>query len=202
MINADLIVSSIVQVVLFSMIPLIWWLFTARKQESFFKWIGLKKPIVVGSKIKFIMIILGVAGAYVLLMVLVMTLLIGDTDTANNQFSDQGWKALINIFFYAIIQTGLSEEILFRGFLGKRLIHLLGFVGGNTVQALLFGFMHGLPFGLITGNLMVGLILTLLPGAIGWIEGWLNEKYASGSIAPSWIIHSLMNIVSALSSAI
>ena len=37
------IISSVMQIILFSLIPLIWWLITARKRESFFKWIGLKK---------------------------------------------------------------------------------------------------------------------------------------------------------------
>ena len=42
-----------------------------------------------------------------------------------------------------MIQTGLSEEILFRGFLGKRLIAKFGFAVGNVVQGLLFGTLHG-----------------------------------------------------------
>lgn len=82
-----------------------------------------------------------------------------------------------------------------------KVIHVLGFVGGNTVQAFLFGLMHGLPFGLYTGNLLVTFLLTLLPAIMGWVEGWLNEKYASGSIVPSWILHSTMNLLSAISSA-
>ena len=30
------IISSVMQIILFSLIPLIWWLITARKKESFF----------------------------------------------------------------------------------------------------------------------------------------------------------------------
>lgn len=37
------IISSIMQIILFSFIPLIWWLVIDRKKESFLKWIGLKK---------------------------------------------------------------------------------------------------------------------------------------------------------------
>lgn len=36
-------ISSILQIILFSLIPFIWWLTTARHKESFFSWIGLKK---------------------------------------------------------------------------------------------------------------------------------------------------------------
>ena len=38
------VVSSVVQIILFALIPFIWWLVTARKKMNFFKWIGLKKP--------------------------------------------------------------------------------------------------------------------------------------------------------------
>ena len=34
-------VGAIAQVLVFSLIPFIWWLITARKKESFFSWIGL-----------------------------------------------------------------------------------------------------------------------------------------------------------------
>jgi hypothetical protein len=56
--------------------------------------------------------------------------------------------------------------------------------------------------GLVTGNVLVTFLLTILPGTIGWVEGWLNEKYASGSIVPSWLMHSIMNILSGIGSAL
>ncbi len=37
------IISSIMQIFLFSLVTLIWWLATARKKELFFSWVGLKK---------------------------------------------------------------------------------------------------------------------------------------------------------------
>lgn len=200
-IMVELLVSSVVQVIFFSFIPLMWWILTDRKKENYFKWIGLKKPIIKGSVIKLLLIIMAVSATYMFLMLIIMTQLMGDVDTATTQFANKGWSTLPRILIYAIIQTGLSEEILFRGFLGKRLINSFGFVTGNTVQAFLFGAMHGLPFGLVTGNVLVAIILTLIPGSVGWLEGWLNEKYASGSIVPSWIIHSVLNILSALSMA-
>lgn len=198
----SILVSAIVQLITFSIVPLIWWFITARNKQNFFHWIGLKKPIIKGSVIKFILTMIIVSGIYMLLMMSVMTQLLTDIDTATTQFDGQGLSAIWYILIYAVIQTGLSEEILFRGFIGKRLIHRFGFVGGNTVQAILFGLIHGIPFGLVTGNVTVTIVLILIPGTIGWIEGWLNEKYASGSIIPSWIMHASMNILSALSSAL
>lgn len=37
----NILINTIIQIVLFSLIPLIWWVVTGRK-ESFFLWIGLK----------------------------------------------------------------------------------------------------------------------------------------------------------------
>ena len=196
------IINSIIQVIFFSIIPLIWWLVTARKKESFFKWIGLKKIVINGSMLKFITLILIISVGYIFLISIIMSELVSKTDIATNQFYKQGWVALPSILFYAVIQTGLSEEIFFRGFLGKRLINKYNFLVGNTVQAIMFGLLHGIPFGFATNNILVTILLTLLPGAFGWFQGWINEKYSSGSIIPSWIIHSLMNILSALSFAL
>ena len=38
-------IGAVTQVLLFSLIPLAVWFVTARKKESFFSWIGLKKPV-------------------------------------------------------------------------------------------------------------------------------------------------------------
>ena len=44
----ELIISSvttmIVNLVVFSLLPIIWWFFRHRKEEKFFKWIGFFKP--------------------------------------------------------------------------------------------------------------------------------------------------------------
>lgn len=198
----SMMLSAIIQVILFSIIPFIWWFVTARKKENFLRWIGLKKPVIEGSLIKLISLIVIVSVVYILLMSIIMTQLMGDINTATSQFSDQGIKSLPAILVFAIIQTGLSEEIFFRGFLGKRFIRRLGFKVGNTIQAFLFGIMHGLPFGLATGNILITILLTLLPAIIGWMQGWMNERCSSGSIIPSWITHAIMNILSALSTAL
>lgn len=198
----DILSNAIFQVVLLSFIPFIWWFISARKKETFFRWIGLNKPVIKGSLMKLISLIVIVAVVYSLLMLIIMTQLMGNTDTATSQFSNQGWKAVPSILIFAVIQTGLSEEIFFRGFLGKRFINRFGFKVGNTIQAVLFGLIHGIPFGLITGNVLITILLILLPGSIGWLQGWINERRSSGSIIPSWITHAIMNIISALSTAL
>ena len=37
-------IGAVVQVLLFALVPLIFWYITSRKETSFFAWIGLKKP--------------------------------------------------------------------------------------------------------------------------------------------------------------
>ena len=196
------IISAIIQLILFSLIPFIWWHKTYRKDEKFLHWIGLKKPVIKESKLKLILITLIISAGYIFFTSIVINTFMKSSSMTSNQFYKKGWSALPSILFYSVIQTALSEEILFRGFLGKRLINKFGFIIGNTIQAIGFGLLHGIPFGIITGNVLVTILLTLLPGALGWSEGLLNEKCSEGSIVPGWILHSIMNILSALSAAL
>lgn len=198
----EMLINSLFQVIAFSILPLLWWFLTARKSEGFFAWIGLKKPIIKSPVRKPLFITVITFGACIFLTAIVMNQFMTDIDTATTRFDNQGLGALPQILLYSVIQTGLSEEILFRGFLGKRLIRRLGFIGGNTIQALLFGLLHGLPIGIATGNILLTVLLTIFPGTMGWVEGYINEKYASGSIIPSWVLHSIVNILSSLGMAL
>ena len=108
-------------------------------------------------------------------------------------------QLLLGGLAWGLIQTGLSEEILFRGFLGKRLIHKFGFITGNITQALLFGLLHGVMFFSAVG-LAVAVFITMFSGFIGWGMGYINEKHANGSILPSWLIHGVGNVVVAVCS--
>lgn len=192
------IVNSVIQILLFSLIPFIWWLVTARKKCNFFEWIGLKK--IKGFKEhKTILWILIVLAAFLLLSVF-MLISVRGMETATSEFSGLGASAIPAILVYAIFNTALPEEILFRGFLLKRVASKFNFTAGNTVQSVLFGLMHGVMFFLVAGPLKAVLIV-LFTGVIGWFMGYLNEKKAGGSIIPSLIIHSTANIFSGLCSA-
>lgn len=193
-------IGALLQLVLFALIPFIWWLVSARKRESFFSWIGLKRVQFTGKLRVTLLITLGAVACYGLLTKLVMASVPEGITTAGSNFAGMGIAALPAVFVYGFIRTGLSEEIVFRGFLLKRISGRWGFSAGNIIQALLFGALHGVPFGLATHNMLVTLIMTLLPGAFGWFQGWLNEKRAGGSIIPSWLLHGIINtVVAALS---
>ena len=189
--------SSVAQALLFTLIPFLTWLITARKKQSFLAWIGLKKPCCAKPEMM-LLISAAAAAAYILAMMFCLRFLPAGVTTAGAQYAGQGISALLPVLFYAFVRTALSEEILFRGFLLKRIRHRLGFKIANAIQSILFGLMHGLPFGLTTKSVGVFLLLTILPGLFGAYQGWLNEKRCNGSILPSWLLHSCMNLVTAM----
>lgn len=197
----NLLISALVQVCAFSLVPFIGWLVTGRK-ENFFKWIGLKKPQWNGKTSKVCLSTVCAAVIYSLVMFFVMNQFMAGVETATSQFNGMGLAAIPSVLIYALIQTSLSEEIFFRGFLGKRLINKFGFVVGNSIQAICFGLLHGVPFFMATNNVAVLILVTLLPTAVGFFMGYLNEKMSEGSIIPSWITHGLLNILSALVSSL
>lgn len=191
-------INSIVEILLFSLIPLIWWLITARKETGFFKWIGLKRPKDTKENKTFIWI-LAIIICFCVLSAF-MLILVKGTQTATSQFEGLRFSALPAILVYAILNTALPEEILFRGFLLKRFSSKFGFTAGNIIQSMLFGLMHGIMFFSVSGMIKVILII-LFTGSIGWFMGFVNEKKADGSIIPSWMIHAAANIFSAICSA-
>lgn len=190
--------SSIVQIILFAVIPFICWIITAKKRLNFFQWIGLKTSEAGNSKKLYIWIICTIVGFW---MVGEFSLyLLKDAQTATSNFAGKGIQAIPSIIIYAVFHTALSEEILFRGFLLKRIAARFGFQIGNTVQALLFGLLHGAMFLSEVGFIKAGL-LVLFTASIAWTMGYLNEKKAGGSIYPGWFIHGVTNILSGLVAA-
>lgn len=72
-----------------------------------------------------------------------------------------------------------------------------GFGIGNFIQALLFGLLHrAILFTALNTFLVISIII--FSALAGWMIGYVNEKLGNGSILPSWLIHSLMNISSSL----
>lgn len=189
-------IDTLVQLVLFSIIPVLWWFISARKKENIFSWVGLTTPKFANKTKTLIVSFLSFAlllasGMYIVFTFENKALL------ANAKFSGLGLSGIMPILLYAVFQTGLCEEILFRGFLNKRISNKLGFSIGNTVQAILFGLLHGIA---LIGSVNVPIIVLLITftSVVGWLMGYLNEKLGNGSIIPSWIIHSLMNIISSM----
>jgi len=190
------IASSVLQIVLFATIPFIWWFATARKQQKFSQWIGLKK--MESGKKTFLAIII-VSAASLLLGALTLYTTRG-IETAASEFAGLGIKAIPAIAVYAAFNTAFPEELLFRGFLLKRLENRFGFHGANLTQAVLFGLLHGVMFFSLVGAIKAILII-MFTGAVAWFMGYINEKDSNGSIIPGWIIHTISNLFSGICAA-
>ncbi len=86
--------------------------------------------------------------------------------------------------YLALVVDALAEEMLFRGLIAGLLARRLGFLAGNTLQALLFLAPHGLLL-LLSPTLWPILPVQLIAG---WLLGWLRLR--SGSIGPAWLAHA------------
>lgn len=192
----DYVTSSIIQIFLFSLIPFVFWYFKSGKKENFLNWIGLKKFKI--NKEVISMTILVVLG-FTLLDIFALKLVDG-VETATSVFVGKGYRAIPSILVYAIFNTALPEEILFRGFCCKRLKDVLGLKKANIIQAALFGLLHGLMFFKLVG-IFKALLIIALTGVFAYFMAYINEKNADGSILPSVFIHSLANIFAGLAAA-
>ena len=118
--------------------------------------------------------------------------------SAQRQFVGLGFSAvaIAKAFLYGAVQTGLTEELLFRGMIAGSLSRRLPFVWANIVQALIFFLPHLLILQ-FAPELWPVLPLVFV-GAL--VFGWFRIK--SGSILPSWIMHASGNVGIALIVAI
>jgi uncharacterized protein len=193
-------INAALQIAVFTLIPLIVWAIFARKQESFPRYIGLIAPTT-----KAMLWTLGVAAILIPASLAVFMLpairdMAAGSNTVAGHIREQGLSADVvgQILIVALFKTALSEEILFRGFIAKRLIRWLGFGAGNTIHAVLFGAIHLLIF-VIPGGPKFDPVLALaiggLPAVGSWIMAWLNERVGNGSIAPSSFLHALTNAI-------
>lgn len=123
--------------------------------------------------------------------------LIKDIETATSEFDGMGISALLPALIYAIFNTSLPEEILFRGFLLKRIANQFGYMTANIIQSMIFGLLHGLMFFNVLG-IVKTIIIIFFTGMIAFAMGYINEKKANGSILPSWFIHALSNIFASI----
>lgn len=199
------ITTTIVNLIVFSLLPIIWWFFRHRKEEGFFRWIGFFKPQL---KSKW-WVLLIFAILYYFFYNFDFTQFVSpetleyienSASVSANVFAGIGVAAILPAFIENFIANGVAEEILYRGFLCKRLISKIGLVKGIILQAVLFGLMHNILY--ILAGLDVGLwyhILTFIFTGMGaLLLGWLNEKIFNGSIIPGILLHGAGNFIASL----
>lgn len=190
------VINSVVQIFLFTFVPFVFWYFRSGRKEKFTSWIGLKSFKI--NKQVLIMVLFVVLG-FTVIDIFALKLVDG-VKTATSVFEAKGLRAIPSILIYAIFITALPEEILFRGFVLKRLKEVVGFNKANIIQSFLFGFVHGLMFFRPLG-IFKALIIIVFTGVFAYFMGYINEKKTEGSILPGVFIHSLANIFAGLSAA-
>lgn len=198
-------ISAILQLTLALVLALIFYFISRRKEGGFFNWLGLYLPKdkkwIKSTIIVFLVSLLVMSGPQLLFERtghLPPEILYDE----NIRGKGLGISTLILILLKAVIQTSLSEEILFRGLIGKRLANKFGYLTGNIIQAILFGLPHGLPFIIIYKYYLVGITFIITSGIVGYLLFWLNEKNADGSLIPGTLIHIISNTSALISSAI
>lgn len=70
----------------------------------------------------------------------------------------------------ALFKTPLTEEILFRGFLAKRLISIAGFIKGNLLQSAIFGAIHAGLFSFATNKVIFLSVIFLIPAVGAYVS--------------------------------
>lgn len=196
MILANQLISAVLQLLILTAIPWIWFVVRGRRFAGFFQWIGLKPAIRMPGKE-----VAAVFVGFVLVTLLPYWYLYRTGSLTYSGFTvdsyrQSGWsvQTILVILIWAVLQTALSEEIFFRGFLCKRFCAVLGWRAGTTIQAAIFGAIH-LPS--VWGKgVLPALVLFLLTGGIGFALGWLSQRRAEGSILYGWLIHAAANLLS------
>lgn len=198
--------TCIVNLIVFSIIPFLWWFFRHRKQETFLHWVGIRTPhrqtawwwLLVFAV--FYLILYNFDGEFLFSEQTLTTLNSGDTAISANQYVGLGAAAIIPVFLTTFIANGVAEELLFRGFLCKRLGAKFGTTAGIWIQAVFFGLMHVVL--VFASGMSVGLdfyIYELVYTFLGALMlGIANEKLFDGSILPSICLHGAGNCISTL----
>lgn len=205
----ELIISSIsttvVNLIVFSFIPVIWWFFRHRKETGFFKWIGFYKPQLKSKW--WILLIFAVLYYFFynydftqLVDAKTLEYIENSSSVSANTYAGIGAAAILPAFIENFLANGMAEEIFYRGFLCKRLCKKTGVVPGIILQAVLFGLMHNVLY--VAAGLEVGVwyhILTFVfTGTGALLLGCLNEKIYNGSIIPGILLHGLGNFIASM----
>ncbi|NCN84991.1 MAG: CPBP family intramembrane metalloprotease [Sphingomonadales bacterium] len=184
-------VSATVQCLAVLVIGLAVWFFTGRATR-FMRFCGLYRApptaLVIG-------VVLGFAYSVSLLMVpAIWALSIGAGSVAADTAGGGQWSFAV-LAVAALFQTAFSEELLFRGIIGKRLIAWKGFPVGNSIQAILFGLVHLALLRLASASLGIVILMVIATTILGFVAGWLNERRGQGSILPGWSLHGSANLL-------
>lgn len=193
-------ISAVLQITVFALVPFIFFLFRKDRNERFFGYIGLY-----GAPLNSIMLVL-LAGILMIAAGISVSFIssgfrevLYSPNSVTGKLHAMGLSpvSVAVLLITALLKTSLSEEILFRGFIAKRLIKKFGYNTGNILQSVIFGIVHLLLFYFIAkSDVGAAIFIFIFSSAAGYIICYIKEKYAEGSIIPGWVAHGLGNTVS------
>ena len=107
------ILSTIIQIFLFGIIPFIWWKVT-KSELTFFRWIGLKK--IRSCSKKLVVYYIGTFIVFAIFVLCTNKLIPDSSILANANYNNWHITTIISVFLYAFIQTALAEEYFLEAF--------------------------------------------------------------------------------------
>ncbi len=194
------IISALLQVVVFSLIPFLVYVISRKTGNGFLAWLGLYRPQRKAMLLSLALALVFVAGGLTIALLnehvwKIMT----EPPSVTGKLRAMGFSpsSVVVLLLIAGIKTSLSEEIFFRGFVAKRLVHKLGMRTGNFLQAAIFGLVHVLLFWALTkAGAVFLLFIFAFSGLAGFLAVYINDKIGNGSIVPGWLAHALGNMTS------
>lgn len=192
------IISAILQVAVFTLIPFVVYLIQKKSFKGFGKYIGFYSSPSNANLLAVFASLIIIVGAIGLIFVSEeIREIMYDPQSVTGKFRAMGFsaEAVVILLLIAWVKTATAEEILFRGFIGKRLMSWLGYSTGNVVQSIIFGLLHVVIFLFIKSNVLFLIFIFLMSGLAAYVMAYINEKKANGSIFPGIIAHALGNTV-------
>lgn len=189
----QLILNTVVQWLLFLVIPVLVYLIFFRKKTKFLLFLGLKKHEKTRNGLLLKLSIISIV--YVAISIFWANKYnMGGDDIRLLSFQKTGLsiKTLMIIFIQSIIQTSFLEEIVFRGFLINAFKDKLGFNSSNHIQAVIFTGIHVLAMlsfslvDMVLGTVMI-YILSVYFGKI--------TKESGYSVFYSSVFHGVLNVM-------
>ncbi len=187
-----LLAQTVIQIGVLTLAPLLWWGISGGSggTRGFMTWIGLFTPSQANFRKVARLLILVSAGT---LSVVIATVLFGYSGRAADMDGFTLATYIISVSFFAL-QSGVGEEILFRGLIAKRFIARLGYRYGNTAQAIIFALIH-----VSMGGSVVDRVVRVINAFIlGYAFGHVMEKECGGSIVPGAIAHVAYNFTASV----
>lgn len=194
------IIGTLIQIVLFALVPFLIFLFRKDKTSNFLTYVGLYRPTQKSINYSVVAsLIFLISGIGMVMFDQGMREVMLHPSTVTGKLNQMGLNisTVLILLIIAFFKTSLAEEILFRGFLAKKLIQKLGFRYGNIFQAFIFGSVHILLLKALIETTVLAFAYTFFISTFaGWVLGYIKVKYANGSIVPGWIAHGLGNTLS------